>query len=537
MDPEKNSLYSSYKHFKHNTSFDTIIIGSGISGMALGSILSKEGKKVLVLERHYTPGGGMHTFSRSDYEWDVGVHYLGEVGKMPSSILKKSFDYICDTPIEWADMGEVYDRIYFGDETYEFRKGQKEFIDYFSKLFPKEKENIIKYVDLLNGMEKYGMGYYAEKILPQFLSSAIGGLMRRKYLKYSVKTTKEVMDELFTDQKLKAILTAQYGDCGLPPSACSFAMHAAVARHYLDGGFYPVGGAAVLFEKIAPVIKKAGGEILVRAEVKEILVENGKAVGVRMADGKEIKAKNVVSTIGFEKTCNHLLPEALPARKEMLQRMTGLKPSVSFYCLYLGFKHTAEEMKLPRSNFWIFPEGYDHDKSNADFSGGKSKEFPVVYISFPGSKDPDFQKRYPGRTTVEIITLINYDPFRPWEDKRWKHRGEDYDAMKENVSQELLSYLYRYLPQTKGRVDYYELSTPLSSKHFMGHTFGELYGLDHSPERFSNKHLKPSTPIKKLYMAGQDIVTAGVGGALISAYLCASNMHYKNYFAKAEKLK
>ncbi|MGZ3883683.1 MAG: phytoene desaturase family protein, partial [Bacteroidia bacterium] len=478
MNQSSPVLYSPYKQYKHDKAFDSIVIGSGISGLALAAILSKEGKKVLVLERHYTPGGGTHTFKRADYEWDVGLHYLGEVGKPAPSMLKKSFDYICDTPIEWADMGEVYDRIYFGDETFEFRKGQAEFIDYFSKLFPHEKENIVKYVGLLNGMEKYGTGYYAEKMLPQFLSSLIGGLMRKKYLVYASKTTKEVLDELFTDKKLKAVLAAQYGDCGLPPALCSFAMHAAVARHYLDGGYYPVGGSAVLFEKIAPVIKKSGGEILIRAEVSEILVENGKAIGVKMADGKIIKAKKVVSTIGFESTYKNLLSPAVQQHKALGSRMSGLNPSVSFYCLYLGFRHTASELQLPKSNFWIFPEGYDHDKSQADFASGKSKEFPVVYISFPGAKDPDFEKRYPGRTTVEIITLINYDSFKPWADKKWKHRGEDYDTMKEEISQQLLGYLYRYLPQTRGKVDYHELSTPLTAKHFMGHQQGELYGLD-----------------------------------------------------------
>ena len=128
MNTIAHSLFSPFK-LRYEQEFDTIIIGSGISGLALAAILSKDGQKVLVLERHYVAGGCTHTFKCGNYEWDVGLHYVGEVGT--DTELKMMYDYICDTPIEWADMGEVYDRTYFGDEVFEFRKGVNEFIDYF----------------------------------------------------------------------------------------------------------------------------------------------------------------------------------------------------------------------------------------------------------------------------------------------------------------------------------------------------------------------------------------------------------------------
>lgn len=527
------ALYSPYKNFKGKEKFDTIIIGSGISGLALGSILSKANHKVLVLERHYTPGGLTHTFTRNDYEWDVGVHYVGEVGT--TTILKKAYDYVCETPIEWTDMGDVYERVYFGDKSYEFRKGEQNFLDYFSNLFPDEKESLKKYVQLLIELEIISRGYYMEKVIPNFASWLIGKWLRKKYIKIAEKSTKEVMDGFFKDKKLKAILTAQFGDFGLTPAESSFAMHAAVARHYLEGGFYPKGGSAIFFEKIAPVIIKGGGKILVRAEVSEIIVKNGKAIGVKMQDGNILNAKRIVSTIGTENTYKDLLSEDVRSKLDLPVIMKGLTQSTSYYCLYLGFKHTAEELDLPKNNLWIFPDGYDHDKSMNDFKNGTSNNIPVVYISFPGAKDSDFQNRYPGKSTIEIITLVNYESVEKWEDGRWMKRGDDYEAMKEKISEELLSYLYKYLPQTKDKVDYYELSTPLSVKHFMGNHRGELYGLNHNAVRFLNKWLKPRTPIKNLFLAGQDIVTAGVAGGLMSAVLCATVIEFKNYFSKIKR--
>jgi all-trans-retinol 13,14-reductase len=532
MNKIAHPLLGSFK-LRYEDTYDTIIIGTGMSGLALAAMLSKDGEKVLMLERHYVPGGCTHTFKRGSYEWDVGLHYVGEVGT--DTELKMIYDYICDTPIEWADMGEVYDRIYFGDEVYEFRKGSQEFIRYFSELFPTEKKAIEKYVDLLNLVAKAAKMYYAEKAIPDFLNKIIGKWMRSAYMKYASKTTQEVLDELFVSGKLKAIMAAQFGDYGLPPSKSSFVMHATVAHHYMEGGFYPVGGSKVIFEKIAPVIKKAGGEIFVNAEVEEIIVENGKAIGVKMASGKIWNAKKVISTVGVEKTYHHLLSEKIQEQYQLKEKLTGLAPSLAYLGLYVGFKQTASELDLPKSNFWIFPDDYNHDKNIQLKEMNGINDFPVVYISFPSAKDPDFVNRHPGVSTVEIVTLIDNNSFAKWEGSPWKNRGKVYDELKAKISQELLAYLYKYIPQTKGKVDFYELSTPLSVKHFQGYLNAEMYGIEFTPERFKNRWLKPRTPIKNLFMAGQDIVCAGIGGAVMSAIVCASAMKNTNYVSKIVK--
>ena len=107
-------MVQSYKKTpKLQTSYDTIVIGSGIGGLSTAAILAKQGQKVLVLEKHYTPGGFTHVFKRKGFEWDVGIHYIGEMQR-ETSILKKLFDYITDGKLKWADMGEVYDRIVIG---------------------------------------------------------------------------------------------------------------------------------------------------------------------------------------------------------------------------------------------------------------------------------------------------------------------------------------------------------------------------------------------------------------------------------------
>ena len=111
-------------------------------------------------------------------------------------------------------------------------------------------------------------------------------------------------------------------------------------------------------------------------------------------------------------------------------------------------------------------------------------------------------------------------------------RDKEYEAFKEKLSQRLLEQVYRHVPQVKGKIDYNELSTPLTTRHFANYRYGEIYGLDHTPERFRLKWLRPQTPVKGLFLTGQDIVTAGFGGALIGGVLTASSILKKNLISE-----
>ena len=156
-------MIQSYKRkYQLEEKYDTIVIGSGIGGLTVAALLAKDGEKVLVLERHYTAGGFTHVFTRKGYEWDVGIHYIGEVQR-PNSAIKKIFDYVTNGKIEWADMGEVYDRIIIGNKTYDFVKGVDNFQKQLFEYFPGEKEAIKEYVEIIFLSNKSMVSFMAPK--------------------------------------------------------------------------------------------------------------------------------------------------------------------------------------------------------------------------------------------------------------------------------------------------------------------------------------------------------------------------------------
>ena len=114
--------------------------------------------------------------------------------------------------------------------------------------------------------------------------------------------------------------------------------------------------------------------------------------------------------------------------------------------------------------------------------------------------------------------------FEKWADSTWNKRGETYEEIKERIAQNMLQVLYKHMPQLEQALDYYELSTPLSTQWFQWNLEGEIYGIDHTVKRFKQDWLHPETPIKNLYLTGSDIVTAGVGGALMGGVMTTSSM-------------
>jgi len=178
-------MIQSYKQNpKLEDNYDTIIIGSGMGSLTCGAILAKEGKKVLVLEQHYTAGGFTHVFKRKGYEWDVGIHYIGEVGR-PKSAVKKLFDYITDGELKWSDMGEVYDRIIIGDKSYDFVKGTANFKAKLISYFPEEAKAIEQYISLVFEANRSSRKFFMEKAVPKWISKLLGASMRKPYLKYA----------------------------------------------------------------------------------------------------------------------------------------------------------------------------------------------------------------------------------------------------------------------------------------------------------------------------------------------------------------
>ena len=139
--------------------FDVVIIGSGLGGLVCGSLLAREGKRVLVLERQAQPGGCMQSYQRDGLSFDTGLHYVG--GLAEGQPLHAVFSHLGLMQLPWVRLdADGFDRVTIGQQTFPLAEGYDHFADTLGEYFPQEREGLKQYVELMRHlppMEEIGI--------------------------------------------------------------------------------------------------------------------------------------------------------------------------------------------------------------------------------------------------------------------------------------------------------------------------------------------------------------------------------------------
>jgi all-trans-retinol 13,14-reductase len=502
--------------------YDAIVIGSGIGGMTTAALLAHLGQRVLVLEQHYVPGGYTHAFRRNGYSWDVGVHLVGEVS--PRALPGKVLGALTRGALTWEPIGATYDAFSFPDGfSIAFPDQPGAFAETLKAAFPHESDAIDAYMAETRATVKSMRGWYLQQALPPRLGAMLGAVVSRGARAAQQATVAEVTGRLFRDPRLRAVVNAQWGYHGSPPSEGSWALQALVVRHFQHGAYYPVGGSQRIAPALLQPVADAGGWTRICADVDQILVEDGRAVGVRMADGEEIRAARVVSAAGAWTTATRLLPPAL--RDDTWARAVAQHPpSAAHVALYLGFRGDIAAHGATRYSQWTY-QTWDHERALWDVSPDAPVGTPpVLFTSFPSLKDPAHDPGPEQRHTAEIVTFVPWDAFQRWHGTPWRKRGADYEAFKQRMTDAMLEVIFAQHPGLRPLLDHAELSTPLSTELFARPYRGSIYGLAGTPERYADRWLRPRSPVPGLFLSGSDVASCGVVGAMVGGLLCGLSM-------------
>jgi all-trans-retinol 13,14-reductase len=499
--------------------YDAIVIGSGMGGLAFVSIMAKLRKwRVLVLERHFKIGGFTHTFTRpGGWSWDVGLHYVGEMGEAMTG--RRLFDLITDARVKWDPLPKVYDVFVYPNLEVRVCKGEANFQSALAAAFPNERSNIEQYFRDLKSATRWANRFIAAKAMPPLLAWMVRAVNRFGD-NLPLAVTQQYVERRFGDPRLRAVVTSQWADYGLPPGLSAFATHAVIASHYLNGAWYPDGGAGEIAKATGVVIRAAGGELLPNHEVTRILLEGSRAVGVEVNISKgrqgaraEFRAPVIVSDAGAWNTFTRMLPtSALPFREQLESPPAGFEVVE----LFLGLRRDPREMGFNGENYWIF-ESFNHDEMYAQRNEVLGGRAAMAYLSFPSLKD-----RHAQRHTAEIIAPLSYGSLEAHRNEPWRRRSPEYESVKKRVTQALLDLVERHNPGFCDLVEYSELATPLTFEHFTTAPSGTIYGYPATPERYGKAWLGPRTPIENLYLTGSDAALLGIMGALMGGVLTAS---------------
>jgi all-trans-retinol 13,14-reductase len=497
--------------------FDVIVIGSGMGGMTTAAALSRFDHRVLLLEQAPSIGGLTHAFGREGFSWDVGLHYCGSFGH--DQFGGRMLDWLSGGKIEFHSVGTVYDTLHFPDE-FEIAVGRPA-AAYRMELkehFPDSASGIDAYFEALQEAEEVSHMVSAERAMPELFRSAHHWWNKRKIERWCGRTTAEVIADYVSDPKLAAVLSAQWGTYGGKPDEGSFGLHAVIMGHYLEGAAYPVSGAASLAQGLLPAIEAAGGEARAGMPVTEILLEEGKAVGVRTESGEEFRAPHIVSAMGARETVKHLLPENIQAQ-DWAQEIASFKPSLCHFQVFLGFEGDIARHGATRTNHWFFETW---DTGNAIWTAAEDDPISMMFVSFPSLKDLDHDPGPSNKHTAELMVLADWSSVAEFADGGAKQKPEAWAAFRQNVESRIMDYFTSKFPSLAPFIVYRELGTPLATVSFTGHEMGGFYGIETTPRRMLSDALSVRTPVPGLYLSGQDVMSPGIAGALVGGMLSAA---------------
>lgn len=513
---------------KQRKDYDLILIGSGIGALSVASLMAQlRNKRVLILERHFVAGGFTHTFQRKGFHWDPGLHYVGQM--QPGSSTRNLFDLVTNQQVQWQKMTEPFEKFVYPGVSFDLYGDPQRFQADLIERFPNEAQAIRQY---FKDVSKAAAALFldAAKQNSAFLFKVVGTVAKLWHGTSLNLTTQDYLDQHFQDPQLKALLTSQWLDYGLPPKESPFALHAMIVSHYLKGGFYPIGGPGTIAKSVEQTVGAHGGQVLVNREVTEILLDGGQAAGVRVRNLKakketfeEYYAPVVVSNAGAYNTYMKFIPDSVPIPfRESLQQFVQKYPPATNVSVYIGFKDDPRQLGFKGENHWIY-NTFDHQTVDQQKDSWIQTGEPLqVYLSFPSLKNPDAQKH-----TAELIAVADYASFKRWRDQTWLHRDNDYKALKQRIQSILIGLVEKHYPGFSDLVDYCEVSTPLTNEHFTAHPNGGMYGLPMRAERFAPENrgwTRIKTPVPGLYMTGSDVFMLGIVGSMMGALLTTSQL-------------
>jgi all-trans-retinol 13,14-reductase len=499
---------------------DTIVIGSGSGGLTAALALARAGERVLVLEQHTHPGGLCHSFQRGGYRFSPGVHYIGQLG--PGGSLRKIYEGLgVANDLAFFEMSpQGFEHIRIGDEVFDLPRGAVAMIERFGARFPGQAGGIKDYFSLVQTVCTEMECIPETKSFMEFLTVPFRTWNMGRYGLYSLD---RILRDRISDPLLRAFLSIQCGDHGLPPSKVPFAMHAPVAGHYIDGAYYPLGGASAIPKALIKGLYKEGGDIRLSTPVERILIEKRgsrrHAIGVRLVGGAELRCGRVVSNASPEITYDRLVGrERLSFR--LRRKLDRTRYSTAAATLFLATDLDLESIGMDSGNYWYSPHGdLESVYAHAQGPDAVNDPLPAIFMGITSLKDPSSFSN--GRHTIEVVRFLSHAAFSPYEDSSSGDRPQGYMDLKDRLAAAMLKSLELIIPGISDHLLFRELGTPLTNDHYVRSTRGACYGTEKTLSQIGPFSFKQFSEIDGLCLCGSSILH-GVSGAAMSGLSLAA---------------
>lgn len=494
--------------------YDTVIIGAGMGGLTVGSLLAKAGASVAVVEAHEYPGGCCHTFPMGEaYRFCAAVHYVFSCGEgEPVYNLLRKLGLHQAITFERLDP-EGYDHFSCPSEGLRFRipNGLRKWRERLCDRFPDERDGIRRFFSVVTTLaeqldrlpEKYSIG--------EVVRAVAAGPAVLQVLRYRRYTLQRLLDELRLSAPVQAILSTQLGDVGLPPREVSLLLYCALVARYGDGAHYPTEHFSTFIESIAEVICGAPGcTIAYEAEVCAVRFEDDRIAAVVTSDGREFRGdrficnadpKSFVSLVGRER-----FPPAFLKRVDY-------DYSASSFSVYLGVRGIdLREHGFGNWNVWHYPS-LDLNAAYAAQHDSDDLSSPWIFMSTPTLCSPGARVKHApdGEQILELITTCGYQPYA----ERREHDAREYTRQKVAVRDRMIELVEEhYVPRLREHIVMRVAGTPTTNRRYLWAPSGNIYGSRLTPGNVDATRLSSRSPIENLFFTGASAAFPSIGGTV-----------------------
>jgi all-trans-retinol 13,14-reductase len=476
-----------------------VIIGSGLGGLSCGVVLAKNGYDITVLEQGDQIGGCLQCFTRRGAKFETGMHFIGSAAK--GQILDMILEYLeVKKDITLSPLNpDCYDVVSIYGEKFKFPNGSEQFIEKFSTYFPKEKDNILKYWDLV----KKVAGASSLATLQHAESDEVLNM------KYQMLSINGVLDEIFTDEKIKNVLIGNLPLYAAIKDKTPFATHAFVADFYNQSAFRIVGGSDSVAISLRKTIEKYGGKVLTKHKATKIVCDSTKALGVETQGGVFFEADYFIA--GTHPLRALQLIDSKLIRPAFRNRIMSIPQTPGVFCVYVRFKENT--VKYMNSNFY----GYN-TSSTWNCESYTDSDWPKnwLYMHLCHKDKAEFAQ------TGVILAFMQFNELQKWVGTPIGRRGEDYENFKTRKAEQLIASVEKQFPGLQNSIASYYTSTPLTYFDYTGTERGSMYGIAKDIHLGATGRVPHKTRIPNLFLTGQNINTHGILGVIVGTIVTCS---------------
>ena len=482
-----------------SNSKEVVIIGSGLGGLACGTILAKNGYHVTVLEQGTQIGGCLQCFSRRGARFETGMHFVGSAAK--GQTLDFLLNYLeVRKDISLSPLNPLaYDIVSHAGQNFCFANGREAYLEQMSQYFPKEKDNLNKYFTLVENVA-------GASSLHSLKTADSDEVLNMKYQMISIN---EVIDGIFNDELLKNVVVGNLPLYAAEKDKTPFATHAFITDFYNQSAFRIVGGSDVVAVSLKNTIEKHGGRVLTNHKVVKIVCDETKASGVVSNQDSFFEADYVISDAHPEKTLEMIDSKLI--RQSFRNRIQSIPQTVGGFSVYLHFNENT--VPYMNSNFY----SYDGVSPwNCEYYTNEEWPKGWLYMHFCNSGNPKYA------VSGVILSYMQYSDLKPWFGTKSGRRGDEYEKFKTEKAEKLLASVERRFPGLKQSIKHYYTSTPLTYYDYTSTKDGSMYGIAKDVSLGSACRVPHRTRIPNVYQTGQNINSHGILGVIVGSIVTCS---------------